>query len=198
MRRPRHIAVTACVLAVAALAGCSKAPDTSVPRPRAYPRIALYDTAYRVVEAAPVCFEANAGAEAECRPGACDIRYPRYGATVYVGVTAVRPENGGIAAHIENRLQRMALNLEGVPSHHAEVAVPPGCVARLVIADGPSATPVQLLYADTVRCIVASAAAFLHDGTLRVRGAGAVDSLRPVTDALAADLRRLAATIRPL
>ncbi len=196
MRRLQPITVAVCVLAVTALASCSKNPEAAVPRPHAYPRIALYDTAYRVVEAAPVCFDANASAEAECRPGACDIRYPRYGATVYVGIAAVKPENGSMAAHIENRLQRMALNLEGVPSHYAEVAVPPGCVARLVIADGPSATPVQLLYADTVRCIVASAAAFLHDGTLR--GAGAVDSLRPVTGALAADLRRLAATIRPL
>ena len=164
----------------------------------AYPRITLYDTVYRAVEVSPVCFDVNDGAEILDRDGACDIHYPRYNAMIYVGVAAVKPENGTVAAHWANRLQRMALNLDGVPAHYGDIEMPHGCVARLVIADGLTATPVQGLYADTVSGIVVSAAAFMHDGTLAQRGSAAVDSLRPVTEALTADMLRLLRTIRPL
>lgn len=194
MRHLTHLAVFAAM--VTALVACSKS-DTAVPREHAYPRITLYDTVYRAVEVSPVCFDVNDGAEILDRDGACDIHYPRYNATIYVGVAAVKPENGTIAEHWANRLQRMALNLDGVPAHYGDIEMPHGCVARLVIADGLTATPVQGLYADSGG-IVVSAAAFMHDGTLAQRGSAAVDSLRPVTEALTADMLRLLRTIRPL
>lgn len=188
-----HLA--AIVAVAAALAACSHG-DTAVPRPHAYPRIALNDTVYRAVEVSSVRFDVNVDAEVSVRDGACDIHYSRYDATIYVGVAAVKPENGTIAQHWANRLQRMALNLDGVPAHYGDIETPHGCVARLVIADGLTATPVQGLYADTVSGIVVSAAAFMHDGTLTQRGPAAVDSLRPVTEALTADMSRLLRTIR--
>ncbi len=193
MRRLMHLA--AIVAVAAALAACSHG-DTAVPRPHAYPRIALNDTVYRAVEVSSVRFDVNVDAEVSVRDGACDIHYSRYDATIYVGVAAVKPENGTIAQHWANRLQRMALNLDGVPAHYGDIETPHGCVARLVIADGLTATPVQGLYADTVSGIVVSAAAFMHDGTLTQRGPAAVDSLRPVTEALTADMSRLLRTIR--
>lgn len=195
MRHLTHLAVFAAM--VTALVACSKS-DTAVPREHAYPRITLYDTVYRAVEVSPVCFDVNDGAEILDRDGACDIHYPRYNVTIYVGVAAVKPENGTVAAHWANRLQRMALNLDGVPAHYGDVVTSPGSIARLVIADGLSATPVQGLYADTVSGIVVSAAAFMHDGTPAQRGSAAVDSLRPVTEALTADMTRLLRSIRPL
>lgn len=194
MRRPMRPA--AFVAVVAMLVSCSGGGETAVPRPHAYPRITLNDTVYRAVEVSPVGFDVNAEAEVRVRGGACDIHYPRYDATIYVGVAAVKPENGTIAEHWTNRLQRMALNLDGVPAHYGDIEMPHGCVARLVIADGLTATPVQGLYADTVSGIVVSAAAFMHDGTLIQRGPAAVDSLRPVTEALTADMTRLLRTIR--
>lgn len=200
MRRPAQLSVLAVmvvglVATAVSLVACSKS-DTAVPREHAYPRIALYDTVYRVVRVSSVSFEVNADAELDTRSTACDIHYPRYNATIYVGVAAVKPENGTIAQHWANRLQRMALNLDGVPAHYGDVETQHGCVARLVIADGLTATPVQGLYADTVSGIVVSAAAFMHDGTLMQRGPAAVDSLRPVTEALTADMIRLLRTIR--
>lgn len=193
MRCLKHLVLFGVV--AMALVACSKS-DTAVPRPHAYPRITLYDTVYRVVNVPPVSFLINAGAEVQSRVGACDIYYPRYNTTIYVGVAAVKPENGTIAAHWANRLQRMALNLDGIPAHYDDVETPDGCVARLVIADGLTATPVQALYADTISGIVVSAAAFMHDGHLGERGAAAVDSLRPVTEALTIDMRHLIATIK--
>lgn len=201
MRRPAQLSVLAVmvvglVATAVSLVACSKS-DTAVPREHAYPRITLNDTVYRVVEVSSVCFDVNVDAEVSVRDGACDIHYSRYDATIYVGVAAVKPENGTIAAHWANRLQRMALNLDGVPAHYGDIEMPHGCVARLVIADGLTATPVQGLYADSGG-IVVSAAAFMHDGTLAQRGSAAVDSLRPVTEALTADMLRLLRTIRPL
>lgn len=200
MRRPAQLSVLAVmvvglVATAVSLVACSKS-DTTVPREHAYPRIALCDTVYRVVRVSSVSFEVNADAELDIRSTACDIHYSRYDATIYVGVAAVKPENGTIAQHWANRLQRMALNLDGVPAHYGDVETQHGCVARLVIADGLTATPVQGLYADTVSGIVVSAAAFMHDGTLTQRGPAAVDSLRPVTEALTADMSRLLRTIR--
>ncbi len=199
MRRPAQLSVLAVmvvglVATAVSLVACSKS-DTAVPREHAYPRIALYDTVYRVVRVSSVSFEVNADAALDTRSTACDIHYPRYNATIYVGVAAVKPDS--IAAHRANRLQRMALNLDGVPAHYGDVEASEGSLARLVIADGLSATPVQALYADTVNGIVVSAAAFMHDGTLMQRGPAAVDSLRPVTEALTADMIRLLRTIRP-
>lgn len=186
--------VVGLVATAVSLVACSKS-DTAVPREHAYPRIALCDTVYRVVRVSSVSFEVNADAELDTRSTACDIHYPRYNATIYVGVAAVNPDS--IAAHRANRLQRMALNLDGVPAHYGDVEASGGSLARLVIADGLSATPVQGLYADSGG-IVVSAAAFMHDGTLAQRGSAAVDSLRPVTEALTADMLRLLRTIRPL
>lgn len=199
MRRPAQLSVLAVmvvglVATAVSLVACSKS-DTAVPREHAYPRIALCDTVYRVVRVSSVSFEVNADAELDTRSTACDIHYPRYNATIYVGVAAVNPDS--IAAHRANRLQRMALNLDGVPAHYGDVEASGGSLARLVIADGLSATPVQGLYADSGG-IVVSAAAFMHDGTLAQRGSAAVDSLRPVTEALTADMLRLLRTIRPL
>ncbi len=192
MRCLTHLAVFAAM--VMALVACGKS-DTVVPREHAYPRIVLYDTVYRAVEVLPVCFDVNANAEVSGRDGACDIHYPRYDATIYVGVAAVKPESGNIADNLTNRLQRMALNLDGVPAHYGDIEMAHGCMARLVVADGLTATPVQGLYADTVSGVVVSAAAFMHDGTLTQRGPAATDSLRPVTEALTADMMRLLRTI---
>lgn len=192
-----HSAALALVMVLAACSGGgADTGNAAVPREHAFPRMSLYDTVYHTVKASPVCFEVNAGAEVLCRDGACDIHYPRYNTTVYVGVAAVKPDNGAIAGHWTNRLERMALNLNGVPAHYDDLETPSGSVARLVIADGLTATPVQGVYADTVSGIVVSVAAFMHDGTLAQRGPAAVDSLRPVTEAITCDISRLLRTIR--
>lgn len=187
--------MAAFVVTVTVLAACSHG-DTAVPRPHAYPRITLNDTVYRAVEVSSVCFDVNADAELSVRDGACDIHYPRYDATIYVGVAAVKPESVSFADHLANRMERISLNLEGVSAHYNDIEMPSGSIARLVIADGFSATPIQGLYADTVSGIVVSAAAFMHDGTLAQRGPVAVDSLRPVTESLIADMARLLRSIR--
>ena len=194
MRRLRYSVVL--IAAVMMLVACSGGGDTAVPRPHAFPRMSLYGTVYHTIEVSPLSFDVNAAAEIDIRRTACDIHYPRYNATIYVGVAAVKPESGSFADHLANRMERISLNLDGVSAHYNDIEMPSGSIACLVIADGLSATPIQGLYADTVSGIVVSAAAFMHDGTLAQRGPAAIDSLRPVTESLIADMARLLRSIR--
>lgn len=196
--RPRHH-IFICIILTAILVSCGSG-DTSVPRPHAFPRIEMYDTVSRVVDLGYGDIRACAAADIRVKGvGACDIVYPRYGATIYVSIVPAAPDS--LDYHWANRNQRIALNLEGTPAYDAAVSAPAGCVARLVVADGVCVTPVQSVCIDTVRAVVLNATAFMHnplpDATSANVAPSAVDSLRPVVQALTADLRRLVAAFRP-
>lgn len=193
MRRLRHH-IFVCITLTAILVSCGSG-DTGVPRPHAFPRVEMYDTVSRVIDLGHGDIRACAAADIHLKGvGACDIVYPRYGATIYVSIVLAAPDS--LDYHWANRNQRIALNLEGVSAHDAAVTAPAGCVARLVVADGVSVTPVQAVCIDTVRYMVLSATAFMHH-PVASDAVGAVDSLRPVIDALTADLHRIVTDFRP-
>ncbi len=168
--------------------------DVAVPRREAFPRIQLYDTAYRAVEGLPLTLSVNVSALTSVaeRDGGLwvDIVYPRYHATVYVTLTRVDAVT--LPAVMENRLRRMELNRGGEPAEDVEeVESPAGFLASIVAGDAAGLIPMQFISTDHERWVVSGAVVMA--GATRT---AARDSVRPVVDALRADLRRAMADLK--
>ncbi len=181
MKRQIEALLAAALLTVVASA-CGGGEENSMPRRRAYARIDTYPAEYRAVEVAGIPLQINTSTSATSpRDGWLDVLYPRYGATFHLAVA--RPEPGTLDLAVANRRRRMSLNLGGATAEQTTLAGD-SYVCELLVSRDAVATPVQLL-------------AVGADGTL-VSGAAViagrtqpVDSLRPVVDALSADVLHL-------
>lgn len=92
------------------MSSCRQKDADVTPRRYAYPRIEAYDSTYRRVTVGPVSIEVNAAALTDSpKDGWLDIRYPRYGATIYISANRTDDLPGALA----NRRQRISLNLGG-------------------------------------------------------------------------------------
>jgi len=177
---------TAMLLAAALLAaGCRRAP-VAVPRRTAYPRIAEHDTAMRRLgtDTLPgLDFAVNAAAVlASERPGWLDIRYPDYGATVHITLTRARgPQLAEVRA---NRLERLMLNIGDRPARRGEWVNEAG-VDILETYSVPAAIPYQFLATDGEGYVLSGALYFADP-----RAAAEADSIRPMAEAIAADIHR--------
>lgn len=171
----------AAVLA-ALMTGCGSDERKPVPRRKAYARVELPDTAMRAADDTPLHMPVNASARTECpRPGWLDISYPTLGATVHVTFTK--------AAGIEelervkaNRMQRLMLNAGEEESESGEFSNGHGFNIYIMKSEGV-ATPIQFLATDDSAWVVSGAAYFNIKP-----GPGAVDSLRPMVDAVERDI----------
>lgn len=193
--------ILAALAALAILAACSGADsqgESTTPRPKAFPRIESYGSEYRAIDSMPLHIEANAKAHvrivsSESSAAGADIVYPRYGATIHLSALTLSADD---PAHIDrllrSRLERAALNLGSTQSTLSESINDAGFSLRLIRADAAVPTPVQLIATDGRRHLL-SATAFISF----TPSTSATDSLAPVVDALAADLRHLADNLRP-
>ncbi|MDE6396290.1 MAG: hypothetical protein K2K84_03370 [Muribaculaceae bacterium] len=188
----RLIVLAAVVLC---LSGCSSSDDTgavssAVPRPTAYPRLDLPDTASVVltdglpvhvrVSQAATCSVSSADGE---RPAALTVDYPpRTGASVYF--TFIPVDGANIEKVLDARRERISLNLNGAPASTTH-AFGDGIEAVIVTAQTGSQTPVQLL-ADIDGRWVVSATAFVHEPS----AAFSYDSVRPLYDRLSEDMAK--------
>lgn len=136
-------------LALVVLLNSCDSGGRPVPRPEGYPRIALYEAVYRNDSIGPVIFESNAGtAVTERRQGAdgtgwLTLAYPRYGATLYLTASpATASTLGGI---IDNRLERISLNIGGATTELTELTGKGGWHGRVTLTPSGSATPLQIL-----------------------------------------------------
>lgn len=165
-----------------ACSGQTSRDKTPVPRPEAWPRIAIYDSIYQVVDSLPVVFEANASAKIEhTRPGWVNINYPAYASTIYLTVTQTTPAE--IESVVDNRLERMALNIADNTDVTQEHIVSPDFESIMLISPGTRSTPVQFVSTDR-RSTVVSGTAFLHNaGQI-----ASTDSVAPVIESLRHDI----------
>lgn len=192
-RMVNKLIAAAAVVALVILTGCGGDCDGAdravAPLPTAWPRVAVCDSVYRVVPGLPVHIEANAGAHVTVKDGAnpgVDIAYPQYGATVYLTVVHGLSGREAFARAWQGRRDRIDANTGDA---NADIQPVAGTHYRgaLVVTHSASQTPVQLLVGDDAAGVIVSATAFIHAPVT----APVVDSIAPVVDALAADLRHL-------
>lgn len=169
--------------------GHNDSTDTAaVPRPTAYPRIEVYPQAYSDAGFTQLQIEANDSATVtiDDRPADSatwlEIRYPKYRATLYCTYTPASSAEE-VDAIIENREERMALNSGGAASTLTEFSNSDGLLCRLLVTPFGTITPVQFIATDGNR--------FVLSGSCHLQGvtdAAATDSIRPVVNAVEADV----------
>ncbi|MDE6099873.1 MAG: hypothetical protein K2L46_03315 [Paramuribaculum sp.] len=180
------------VLAALVLTGCPKKPD-GVPRPRAFARIQLYDTATSVSPyQLPVYLRVNRSAECKLVKSSpegywIDIAYPAYHATIHLTISFADDSlsREKIAA---NRSERMALNLGDNSATRVSLVSPGNFRSTILTASGSSLTPVQLL--SVGQKWIVSATATLDNLP------ESADSIRPIVEALRNDLLTAAKNMR--
>lgn len=165
------------------LSACGSGDNsTPVPRRRAYPRIEIPDSTFVTVENARNGLQINAFAQVECSADNkwVTVVYPDLNAKIYYTFTSV--DSSTIGAVVDNRLERINLNLSGHKPEFLPVDTREGFTGQIVVDRFGGTTPVQFIVTDRSN-IVVSGAAFLH------AAAGApVDSLSPVVDMLRRDI----------
>lgn len=177
------------LLLTALLTGCAERPPASTPRRTAYPRPALYDTAYIHVKGAPVDILVNASADLHMQQkhdGAywLTIGYPAYNAKIYCTFTPVT--DATVEAVIDNRAQRISLNSAG-GEKIADIESSGGYHANLVASASAAATPVQFLAVrpDSARWVVSGSVFF--DG---IAPSTPSDSIYPFIEAVRTDVAK--------
>lgn len=170
-----------------------------VPRPTAYPRIDLYDTVMKPVDAVlPLVWLANTQAtvtlphRSVSDDGAIrwiNIEYPRYGVIMYCTFIDVDPAR--LQAELDNRIERISLNIGSNRTEVIEINTPSGFHSQLLVTPQGTVTPVQFLTTDSHRRII-SGAAFLKSAP----PAGTADSIAPIVNALRDDMIRTLSGIR--
>jgi len=170
------------VMAALLSAACSEGGNKPVPRRRAYPRVEIPDTVMLQAEGMPLHMPVNAGAVVESpRPGWLDVTYPGLGAQLHITFTGVNSA-AELAAVKANRMERLSLNAGERGGDAREYVNDYGFDIYVLRTDG-SATPVQFLATDDSAWVVSGVAYFgTHPGS------GAVDSLRPMVDAVERDI----------
>ncbi len=165
------------------LSACGSGDNsTPVPRRRAYLRIEIPDSTFVTVENARNGLQINAFAQVECSADNkwVTVVYPDLNAKIYYTFTSV--DSSTIGAVVDNRLERINLNLSGHKPEFLPVDTREGFTGQIVVDRFGGTTPVQFIVTDRSNVVV-SGAAFLH------AAAGApVDSLSPVVDMLSRDI----------
>ena len=169
------------IIMALALTGCVGAGDrpAAVPRQRAYPRVELYPAAYSPYGIGSVVLMVNDSARVEADGLWVDLVYPAYGLTVNCTVTPVTPST--VVSVLDNRTERMALNAGGSYGEITRLTTDGGSFAALLTTRaGTGMTPVQFIATDSVAYVLSGAATF----SMPVDP----DSIRPVVDAVSADM----------
>lgn len=164
------------LLLLALLSACT-AKETPVPRPTAYPRAAQLPDSTVAVAVGGLESQVNINATSE-QPtaGWLDIEYPQLGATTHI--TVRRPASPAeVEQAIENRRERIRLNLDGRTAEVFTFTTPQGFECELTVSIDGAPTPVQFLGV--------SPDGFVVSGATVLQGAWEpADSIAPIKDAL--------------
>lgn len=115
-----------------------------MPRPEAYPRMALPDSTYTLMEVNGVEFAVNEGAEVAVDGGWVTLTYSGVPeASVYLSV--LKAADDSLPAMLANRRERMSLNLSGARAEMLEMVNPEGWQGEMVTSREAYSTPVQIL-----------------------------------------------------
>ena len=161
------------ILLFLSLAACDRAQRQSAPRPRAFPRVELYADSF-----VPAQCTVERTAE-----NWVNIDYSRFGATMYVAVRGFDSDSA-LENAIENRAQRMTLNLGTAKERSEEFDNRDGFRCIMLLSADPSPLPVQFVAIGPQRTLVSGAVAL--SGSIQP-----VDSLAPVIGQLEEHSRRL-------
>lgn len=170
------------------LAACGN-HDSTAPLPRAYPRIELYPDTTVGIQLQGLRFDVNGCAATDSpRPGWLDISYPRYRATIHITARHLAAPDS-LAAAIEARAERMALNLGESHAELVEFDNEAGFRCRILTSTDGGPVPVQFLAVRPDGALL-SGTAVLHGANLPA------DSISPVVRALARDATSLLQSLR--
>lgn len=182
----RHLFTPLLALLLASLCGCGQPDNAAVPKPVAYPRVDVPDSAYVGVDTLGVTLKVNSEADVSVAPsdnGAwINIGYDTFGAPE-VYLTLTRCGDGEVERVLANRRERMALNLGGQRHELVELTTPSGWQCEMAVARGSFTTPVQLL-ARNSRAVLSGAAVVVFPDSLSPDP----EALAPVVDFLVRDM----------
>lgn len=184
----RLIAATA-LAAGFMLAACGGGNDRTVPRRKAYPRVELYDTVYSRIDSLPVKLDVNSAVTVGIRRHSdsifwIDVAYPRYGATIHYTLQLASGES--LSRAIDNRMERMALDLGGATAEITELSSPGGVGSVISVAPSAALTPIHLLSTDSC--------GFLLSGTVEFRTPD-MERNAPAVKAIYGDLLHASKTV---
>lgn len=161
------------------------------PRRRAYPRPRIMPEEYSAPESLPLHIDINTGADTLCErrdDGSVwlTVDYPDYNAKIYWTLTPVASKD--IRKVIDNRMERMRLNLGDSRAEIYEMSSDGGFEGAVMKASGISSTPLQFVAADMKHWVVSGTVWLSSPGT-------SADSLQPYLDALGRDVTRALASL---
>ena len=169
------------------LASCA-GKDKPVPRRDGYPRVEAYPASYAAADSVPLRFEINTDAKASAKlasEGAVwlNVAYPRYDAEMLCTFTPV--DAATVEGVIDNRTERMSLNLGGAAPTFKEYMSEGGFRATVAIAPSAVSTPVQFIAVED------SCPRWVVTGAIYFRNAAAIskiDSIAPMVAVMERDL----------
>lgn len=160
--------------------------------------MAEYPAAYSVVDSVPLRIEANASAVAsvEAMPqGAVwlNLAYPAYKARVYVTFTPVTADN--VESALENRAERIGLNIGNAETESEHFTTPAGYYVTLIKSPQSLPAPVHFIAVnpESPQWLVSGAAVF--DGTGPQVPA---DSIGPAIEIIYRDVSHAMSHLSPL
>lgn len=170
--------IAACVL----MCSCGGGERTAVPRPKAFPRVALYPEEYVVDTVNGVPLSVNSAATAD-HPAVNQLTldYPAYGIKLYV--TVLHPQADRMQSLVSGRMQRMELDMGSdltVETAENDLYLRTLGMARSEITP----TPYEFLVCAPGPTLVWGAAAW--QGVPEN-----ADSVAPMAQAVLADIRRM-------
>lgn len=169
------------VMLAVAMAGCSGG-DTSIPKPTAFPRVAVFEKNYSAVDSLPLRFEVNnATTVKRPRPLWLNIEYQPYGATVFITLTQAGTSE--IAGVLDNRHERMMLNVNDKATANSTKIDNGSFTSILIRSSETVATPLQFISTDRLKWVV-SGTVFFND----VSPGASIDSLAPMVATIERDL----------
>ena len=196
MTTSRLTAIPALLTLALAAASCAGGSDGDRPIPRraAYPRIQIPDSVFSASDSLPMSLQVSDAAVTELSAGDdgsvwVTVKYPGLNASIYYTFTPATATTVGSV--IDNRSERIALNLGSAEAESLSFALPGGIDCDIITdRAGRASTPVQFIATDHHRFVV-SGAAYIAD-------AGAPpDSIAPIIAMLRRDITHSLKTLRP-
>ncbi len=178
------------VSAFALACSCSGDNTAAVPRQRAYPRLVVADSLYRPLSLNGLALEVNVATVDSISPAKdnsswLNIIYPTYcnGSVIYTTVTPVTDATRQQV--LDNRVERIALNLGGNEAEVTEFENHDGWNCQIIKSMSPVVTPIQF---------IATNQRFVITGAYYINETG--DSVKPYVDAVGRDIVHLLKTLR--
>jgi hypothetical protein len=182
------VTAAATLLAAIALGGCANHTEHPVPKPQAYHRIQLPDSAFRAISLLNVTLLLNSEAQVHTSTHTegewIDVSYPQFpGAHMYLTLTSTTPH--ALPALIANREERVKLDIGNSTTELTELTSEGEWKCRLFLNRHSVTTPVHVLAINPARTRLLSGS--LHIGTSANHHV-TPDSIAPIVETCARDL----------